>query len=43
MEGTTLLWIIMHDDCIDNQLLTDNRTLFLKKNVFLGLLKLECS
>lgn len=40
MEGTTLLWMSMCDDCIDNQLLTDNKTLLLKKFicVFSGLL-----
>lgn len=33
MEGTTLLWMSMCDDCIDNQLLTNNKTLLLK-NLF---------
>lgn len=30
-EGTALLWMSMCDGCIDNQLLTDNKTLLLKK------------
>lgn len=37
MEGTTLLWMSVCDGCIDNQLLTDNKTLLKKIRVFSGL------